>query len=200
MASSSHRSVAGPRSGNPDALLILDMISCWDFPDADRLLPQAMRITAPIARLRSRAHRHGVPIIYCNDNRGQWRSDFRQQVSLSLDAKNAARDITRVLLPCEEDYFVLKPRHSAFYATPLQLLLQTLEVRRIVLAGVTSDQCVLVTAMDARIREFEVVVPSDTCATHDALRQKCALSQFGKALEVPTPVSSAVRWNSLGRS
>jgi nicotinamidase-related amidase len=195
MASTAHRSVAGPRRHSPDALLVLDMISCWDFPDAEHLLPHALRIAPRIARLCTRARDHAVPVIYCNDNRGQWRSDFRQLVAQSLEGPEAARSITHALLPSEEDYFVLKPRHSAFYATPLQLLLKTLGVHRLVVAGVATDQCVLGTAMDARMRGLEVVVPADTCATQDAARQRRALQQFTIALRVPTPPSASLRWS-----
>ncbi|RQP22809.1 cysteine hydrolase family protein [Piscinibacter terrae] len=194
MAPTAHRSVAGPRRASPDALLVLDMISCWDFPDAGHLLPHALHVTPRIARLCTRAREHAVPVIYGNDNRGQWRSDFRQLVAQSLEGSDAARTITHALMPSNEDYFVLKPQHSAFYATPLQLLLETLGVRRLVITGVATDQCVLHTAMDARMRGLDVTVPSDTCATQDAARQQRALRQFTDALQVATPLSAAFRW------
>jgi nicotinamidase-related amidase len=195
MPSTSHRSVAGARGRSADALLVMDMISCWDFPDADQLLPHAGRIAPRIARLCARARAQGVPVVYCNDNRGQWRSDFRQLVAQSLESAGPAQEITRSLLPSEDDYFVLKPRHSAFYGTPLQLLLDSLQVQRLVITGVATDQCVMNTAMDARIRAFEVVVPADTCATQDSLRQRRALAQFEAAVMVPTPPSASVRWS-----
>lgn len=101
------------------ALLVVDMISCWDFPDADRLLPAARRIAPVIARLQQQCRRARVPVIFANDNNGRWRSDFRTQVDLAL-ASTAGAAITTELRPLEGDYFILKPKHSALFATPLE--------------------------------------------------------------------------------
>lgn len=111
-----------PAAGHT-ALLIIDMISCWDFPDAEKLLPGAHFIAGRIAALKARCTRAGVPAIYVNDNRGRWRSDFPKLVELSLASGGAGAEITSTLLPEETDYFVLKPKQSAFFATPLELLL-----------------------------------------------------------------------------
>jgi len=176
----------------PDtALLIIDMISQWDFPDAAALLRQAAKIAAPIAQLRRRMARAGVPVVYVNDNCGHWRSDFRHVVQLSLAGPGAR--ITGQLTPEKDDYFVLKPKHSAFFATPLELLLDHLGTRRLVLVGMTSDQCIAHTAADARVRDFEVVVPRDCVATLTAARQRRALAHLAEALEVATPLSTGTR-------
>lgn len=195
MRETPHHSVAGGRARSADALLILDMISCWDFPNAEQLLPHALRIAPGIARLCMRARARGIPVVYCNDNRGKWRSDFRELVERSLQGSDTARSITQTLLPDESDYFVLKPKHSAFYATPLHLLLETLSVRRLVLAGIASDQCVLSTAMDGRMRDFDVLVPQDTCATQSVHRHRSTVHHMQIAFRIPTPLSTALRWS-----
>jgi len=179
-----------------DALLIVDMISAWDFEDAGQLLPAALRLAPRVESLARRCRRHGVPVVYVNDNRGDWRSDFRHLVEQSLGAGDAARTITQCLMPQPEDYFVLKPRHSAFDATPLHLLLQHLGVRRVLLCGTTTDQCVLFSAHDARMHGYEVVVASDACATLDAARQQRALRHFSEVQRIATPRARSVR---LGR-
>src|SRR5689334_4379090 len=106
-------------TGGPTALLIIDMISDWDFPDADGLLPQAMRIASAIAALANRFRTGQMPVIYANDNHGRWRSDFRQVVAAALNGKGGGAEIARALAPRPDDYFVLKPKHSSFHATPL---------------------------------------------------------------------------------
>jgi nicotinamidase-related amidase len=175
---------SGDRCGT--ALLVIDMLSGWDFPDAQALLRQALRITPRIARLAERCRGAGVPVIYANDNRGRWRSDVHQVVKSALEEDRAGHDrpaaagarITRALEPRAEDYVVLKPRASAFHATPLELLLQHLGVRRLILTGVSSDQCVLVTAHEAHMREFEVQIPRDCVAspTTPARGGRCSTS------------------------
>lgn len=170
------------------ALLIVDMISDWQFPDADQLLPRAALIAPAIAALKLRCRAQGVPVVYANDNHGRWRSDFRQVVDASLQQRGA--QITRTLMPDPQDYFVLKPMHSAFFRTPLDLLLDGLKVHRLLLTGVTADQCIATTAADARMRNYEAEAPRDCIASHTVERDARALAHFAEALRVPTTPSS----------
>jgi nicotinamidase-related amidase len=186
-------SLARHRAAGGTALLIVDMISSWDFPDADKLLPQAAAIAPRIAALKARCRRDGVPVIYGNDNRGQWRSDFRRVVEHAQREDGAGAKIATLLAPDDDDYFVLKPKHSAFFSTPLDLLLQHLKARRLVIAGVASDQCVVTTALDARMRDYEVVVPADCIASQSAARNQRALKQFEEAHHIPTTPSPRLR-------
>lgn len=175
------------------ALLVIDMISCWDFPDAEKLLPGARRIAPRIAALKARCRKAGVAVIYANDNRGRWRSDFRALVDLSLEAGGDGAIVTERLKPDGDDYFVLKPSHSAFFGTPLETLLRYLEVHRLLVTGVASDQCVLTTVMEARMRSLEVVVPSDCVATQSTSRNRAVLRQFDEVHRVPTTTGARVR-------
>lgn len=175
------------------ALIVIDMISGWDFPDASRLLPHAAAIAPRIAALKARCRRAGVPVIYANDNRGQWRSDFRQVVREALSKNGAGARIAQQLAPDDDDYFVLKPKHSAFFATPLDLLLQHLKASRLIVTGVASDQCVVNTVADARMRDYEVVVPEDCVASQSAARSRRAVAHFNDVLEVPVTPSPRLR-------
>jgi nicotinamidase-related amidase len=182
------------RDGTHDTVLvILDMISCWRFPDAPALQRQAARMAPNIARLKRRCRAAGVPVIYANDNSGQWRSDFRFVIDESLDSAGPGADITRQLEPGPDDYFVLKPKHSAFFATPLEILLDHLRAKRMFITGVAGDQCVVNTAADARMRDFDVVVPSDCIASLTLARNRRALDHLRQALEVKTTPSRALR-------
>ena len=185
--------LANGTAAGATALLIIDMISSWRFVDAEHLRPHAARIAPAVAALKARCRRAGVPAIYANDNHGMWRSDFRHVVEDSLAQGGPGARITEQLAPDEADYFVLKPKHSGFFATPLHLLLQHLKVQRLIVTGVASDQCVVTTAVDARMRDFEVVVPSDCVATHSAERNRRAIRHFEEALAVPTTPGPRIR-------
>lgn len=167
-------------------LLIVDMISDWRFPDAQPLIAPALAASERIGELKARCRRRGIPVIYANDNHGRWRSDFRALVQGALEREGAARRITEALLPGEDDYFVLKPRHSAFFATPLELLLQQLAADRLVLTGITADQCVLSTAFDAKMRDYEVIVPPDCVAAQTEQRRTRAVQHLTDVLRLQT--------------
>jgi nicotinamidase-related amidase len=144
------------------ALLILDMVSEFRFPDAGRVLRGAKQVAPAIARLKVRAQTAKVPIIYVNDTAGKWQSDPRGFVQRCTSAQARGRDVVEQIEPeLDRDYFMFKPKHSAFFGTPLESLLGELGVRRLVLTGITSHQCVLFTAMDAHVREYQLVMPAD---------------------------------------
>ena len=185
--------LAPERAAGHTALLIIDMINCWDFPDAEKLLPRAAAIAPRIAALKARCRKAGVPVIYANDNRGRWRSDFPALVEESLANNSAGAGVTRTLQPGPDDYFVLKPKQSAFFATPLELLLRHLDARRLILTGVASDQCVLVTATEAGMRDLAVVVPRDCVASQSASRNEIVLRQLEEFQKLPTTRSSRIR-------
>ncbi|MFN6997584.1 MAG: isochorismatase family cysteine hydrolase [Aquincola tertiaricarbonis] len=175
------------------ALLITDMISLWDFPDADKLLPAATAIAPRLAALRQRCHEAGVPVIYANDNRGRWRSDFRELVDKARQAGGPGAHIVEQLAPHTDDYFLLKPKHSAFFATPLELLLADLGIRQIIVTGVSSDQCVLSTVSDARMRNIDALVPQDCIGTQGDERNAAAIRHFSEVLGVDTAASPGLQ-------
>ncbi len=183
---------SAPAAGHT-ALLIIDMISCWDFPDAEKLLPGAHAIAGRIAALKARCTRAGVPTIYVNDNRGRWRSDFPKLVEMSLASGGAGAEITSALLPGEKDYFVLKPKQSAFFATPLELLLAYLKARRLIVTGVASDQCIWATLADAGMRDLEALAPRDCVASQTPERNQRFLRQAEEALLVRTTPGPRIR-------
>lgn len=166
------------------ALLVVDMISNWAFEDAEALLEQTAPIAPRIEALKARCKAAGVPVIYANDNHGRWRSDFRQVVAGALACSHAGAAIARRLAPDEDDYFVLKPKQSVFFSTPLDLLLQHLKVRRLLIAGVAGDQCVLTSAADARLRDYEVAVPGDCIASQTAERHARSLRHLAEVMKL----------------
>lgn len=174
------------------ALLILDMLSEFDFPDGTAVKNAAARVADPIAKLRTRARRSRIPVIYANDTSDRWESDQQSFIQRCLDGKGAT--IAELLRPGEGDHFMFKPRHSAFYGTPLAELLYMLDVKRLVLTGISSHQCVLLTASDAHIRNLEVIVAADCIAAPRAAATRHAIYILQEGLQARIGRSQNIRF------
>lgn len=179
------------------ALLLVDVINDMDFEGSGPLVRQAVRMAPRLAALKARAARAGVPVIYINDNFGQWQSDFRRLVEHCVDDDVPGRDVARMLRPSEEDYFVLKPKHSAFFGTTLDTLLAFLGTRTIVLTGIAANICVLFSANDAYMRDFALFVPRDCTVSNTRRENTYALKQMQTVLKADIRPSSAIRFRSL---
>jgi nicotinamidase-related amidase len=182
---------------SPVALVLIDVINDFDFDDAEALLRQARPASERIAVLKRNAHAAGVPVIYANDNFGRWRDDFAAVVSHCLRDDSPGGDVVERLRPADDDYFVLKPKHSAFFATTLEPLLGHLGVESLVLAGFTGDICVLATAIDAYMRDLRLVIPSDAVASVDPEETDRALAYARRVLDAETPEVEAVDFAAL---
>ena len=181
------------------ALLLIDVINDLEFPEGDQLLRFALPMADRLAALKSRAKREGIPAIYVNDNFGRWRSDFNAQVRHCLREGSCGKPIVELLKPEQDDYFVLKPKHSGFFSTALDTLLEYLGARTLVLTGFAANICVLFTANDAYMRDLHLVVPSDCTASNTAEENAYALGQMAKVLKADTRPSEEVDFARLGR-
>jgi nicotinamidase-related amidase len=157
---SDRSAVSSPR----EALLLIDLITDFDFEDGDRLFESTRGVVENITRLKERARQAGSPVIYVNDNFRKWDEDLTGLISRIKSKSEKGSEILQSIEPSENDFYVLKPQRSGFYATPLGVLLLSLGVSKVVLAGVTTDICVLFTAHDAYMRGYGVAVPNDTTA------------------------------------
>jgi nicotinamidase-related amidase len=173
-------------------LLLIDVINDFDFPRGEELFAQASKIAAKIAALKRRARQAGVPCVYVNDNFGHWRSQRDAILKHALRPESRGREFVQQLLPDARDYFVLKPKHSAFYQTPLELLLKHFGTERLILTGVSSNSCVLCTADDAYMRDLKLVVPADCIAACNEHEQCYALEHLRGMLRAEVPDSSKI--------
>lgn len=165
-----------------------------DFPEGKALARHGKPAAKRIAALKRRAKAARLPVIYANDNYGQWQSDFRATLEKAIAPGMPGRDISLLLAPEGDDYFVLKPKHSAFFGTPLEMLLEYLGVERIVLAGFAGDICVLSTAHDAFLRDIEIVVASDCTASETTAANREALAYMRTHLKATVRPSARVRF------
>src|SRR5437763_10478549 len=166
------------------ALILVDVINDFDFPEAKQLARFIPKLADKIARLKRRAKAASVPVIYINDNFGRWRSDFRALIEHCGEGR--ARLLVEKLYPEQDDYFVLKPKHSGFFSSTLETLLRYLGVRRLIITGIAGNFCVLFTANDAYMRDYELSIPSDCVISKTAKENKAALQLMKRYIKADT--------------
>jgi nicotinamidase-related amidase len=181
------------------ALLLIDVINDLEFPEGEQLLRHALPMSKAIANLKRRAKETGIPVIYANDNFGRWQSNFNSQVEHCLQDEVRGRPVVELLKPEEDDYFVLKPKHSGFYSTALDVLLKYLQVESVILCGIAANICVLFTANDAYLRDFHLYVPSDCVASNTEEENRLALTQMEKVLKADVRPSGELELEELNR-
>ena len=184
---------------SPVALVIIDMINDLEFPEGEQLRSAAIEAADRILELKRRARTAGVPVIYANDNFGRWRSDFRDAVDHTLHDGVRGQPLAERLAPEGKDYFVLKPKHSAFFSTTLETLLAYLGTRRLILTGLTTDICVMFTAMDAYVRDFGISIPADCVVAPEKEAHEQALVYMERVLRADTTPSADIDLHGLIR-
>ena len=172
------------------ALIIVDVINDLDFPEAKQLARFIPDLADKIARLKRRAKAARVPVIYVNDNFGRWRSDFRALIERCRKGKS--RSLIEKLYPEQDDYFVLKPKHSGFFSSTLETLLRYLGVRRLIVTGIAGNFCVLFTANDAYMRDYELAIPCDCVISNTAKENTEALQLMERYLKADTRHSQRI--------
>ena len=155
------------------AVIVVDMLNEYDHEDADVLVESVREALPAMRSVIERAHGQGTPVVYVNDNYGDWAAGRSELIERAVAGR--ARDVVEPIAPREGTWFIAKARHSIFYETQLEYLLREQEVERIVLVGQVTEQCILYSALDAYVRHFEVAVPRDAVAGIHADLANCAL-------------------------
>lgn len=158
-----------------DALLIIDMISSWDFADAEEMVADAPAAVAAIAKLKAAAG-NGVTVAYANDLDESFHGSREQAIETAMSGRHP--ELVEPLLPDPDDAFIHKGQHSAFYGTPLAHLLKLSGIENVILTGQVAEQCILYTAMDAHVRGYEITVPIDAVISQDAHLGAAALEMI----------------------
>ena len=182
------------------ALVLIDVINDFEFEGGEELFRSAAEAAKNIARLKERAHQAGIPVIYVNDNFGRWRSDFNKTVEHCLHDGVRGQAIAETLKPDADDYFVLKPKHSGFFSTTLDLLLEYLGAHTLILTGFAGNNCVLFTANDAYMRDYQLVIPADCTASISHTDNDNALRQMQEVLKADIRPSTELTFTGGSRS
>jgi nicotinamidase-related amidase len=165
-----------PRS--PRVLILIDYINPLNFPGAEKLAKPALAAAKATVRLRERLDGKKVAVVYANDNYGAWTSDFQALVAQCSERDDISGEIARMLAPRPTDMTLLKPRHSAFFCSALELLLKEMGARELILTGLATDICVQMSAADAFLRGYEHVwVPAD-CTAAETTKSKNASLEY----------------------
>jgi nicotinamidase-related amidase len=185
---------------SPVVLLLIDVINDLTFEGSEPLRAQAVPMAKRLAKLKRRARDAGIPSIYINDNFGRWRSDFRKLVGHCLEDGVPGEELVRTLQPDEDDYFVLKPKHSAFFETTLDTLLAYLGASTLILTGIAGNICILFSANDAYMRDYRLVVPADCVVSNTPEANQYALDQIAQVLKADTTPSEDLDLDALTRT
>lgn len=179
----------GVLSARHTALLLVDVVNHFEFPGGESLLDHAREMLGPLLALRRAAHARSLPVIYANDNFGDWHADSARIIRRCRGRGSRGASFVRKVAPSARDYFVLKPANSAFYNTALEPLLRSLGVRTLIIGGLSADNCVLFTAHDAYLRGYRLHVPSDCVASQSPADAERALEQMRLTLKASTSPS-----------
>ncbi|AHI05723.1 isochorismatase [Bdellovibrio bacteriovorus W] len=166
------------------ALIIIDIINTLAFPEGGSLLDQALPIAKNIVDLKRQSRQIGIPVVYVNDNFGKWHSDWKSVYGLCSADESLGAPLAKLLEPFEEDYFVLKPRHSGFYNTCLDVLLGELQVHNLILTGIAGNICVLFTAHEAHMRKYNLWIPSNCTASNTPQENEGAMLHLNQTLQI----------------
>jgi nicotinamidase-related amidase len=180
------------------ALLLIDVINDMDFPGSETLVRLAESMAKRLRVLKRRARAAGIPTIYINDNFGKWRSDFRATVQYCMKPGVPGHKVAKLLKPDGKDYFVLKPKQSAFYGTTLDTLLRDLKTKTVILTGVAGDNCVLFSANDAYMRDLKLHIPQDCVASNTEAENQYALQLMKKVVKADITPSTELDLEALG--
>jgi nicotinamidase-related amidase len=174
------------------ALILIDVINDLDFPEGEQILKFALPMARNILALKKQAKKFGIPTIYVNDNFGRWQSNFHAQIEHCLEDGVIGKPLVELLVPDKDDYFVLKPKHSGFFSTTLDILLEYLRAETLIITGLAGNICVLFTANDAYMRDFKLVVPGDCVASNSDEENRHALGQMAQVLKADIRPSSEI--------
>lgn len=174
------------------ALIVIDMISTYEHEDAEPLVESVREALPAMRKLVDRAREAEADVIYVNDNYGRWQSNRDDLLDTALRGRHA--DLVEPLRPDEKSLFVFKARHSIFYQTPLEYLLEQRQVRRIVLCGQVTEQCILYSALDAHIRHLAVVVARDAVAHIHAELGQAALEMMKRNMDAEITAAEKVEF------
>lgn len=181
-----------PLSRRSTAMLLIDVISDFEFEDGDELLRRTLPMARKLASLKRKAKESRVPIVYVNDNFGKWQEDFKTMAEHFMRPAAKGRKAVSLLAPEPDDYYVLKPHRSAFYATTLELLLRDLRAKTLIITGITTDICILFSANDAYMRGFDLHIPCDCVAAVKRRYTTAAMGFIKRVLKADTRPSSEI--------
>ncbi|MEA2372595.1 MAG: hypothetical protein QOH12_2989 [Solirubrobacteraceae bacterium] len=168
-------------------MIVIDMLNHYEHADAGPLMVSVGKALPGIRRILDRAAETESPVVYVNDNHGDWAAGRAKLAARAM--AGAAPSLVEPIIPGEGVPLLLKSRHSIFYQTQLECLLEQHDIGRLVLVGQVTEQCVLYSGLDAYIRDFEIAVPRDAVAHIHSDLGEAALEMMGRNMRAEIPTS-----------
>lgn len=150
---------------NQSAIIFVDIINDFNFNGSEKLLMHTNEILPHLKKLKDFGKKNNIPMIYVNDHYGLWQANFHQIIDHCENESN--QHIIHELKPDDDDYFLIKPQHSAFFQTPLHSLLGQLSKTNLIMAGIAGDICILFTAKDAYMYQYTIHIPENCMASEE---------------------------------
>ncbi|WP_181350645.1 cysteine hydrolase family protein [Thalassobacillus sp. CUG 92003] len=177
------------------ALIMIDMINKMDFEGGHNLLENTRSIMGNLQDLKQEAKKRDVPVIYVNDNFGLWQDNVAELIEECQ--QGPGKEVIQEIIPEDDDFFIIKPKHSGFYGTQLTILLNQIGAENLVMTGIAGDICVLFTANDAYMREYNIYVPKDCVASEHHSDNENALQIMKRSLFADLRESHQLNWEEL---
>jgi len=173
------------------------MMNKMDFEGGEDLLHHSSKMVDQLSRFKNRVKEAGFPVIYVNDNFGQWQDNATNIIEECM--KKPGKPVVEKILPEDDDYFIIKPKHSGFFGTQLDILLHQLGIDNLILTGIAGDICVLFTANDAYMREYELYIPQDCVASEQTSDNENAIQIMKRSLMADVTASEELDLKEIGK-
>lgn len=168
----------------PQPLLVIDMLH--DFLDEKGTLylgGAAAQVRENVKKRLFEQRSAGEPVLYVMDRHLPGDAEFQMFPPHCLAGEWGA-EVVGDLKPEKGDFLVPKRRYSAFFGTDLDLTLREMKAKGIELAGVCTQICILYTAVEARMLNYEVTVRRNCVASFDPEAHRFALKEMEQTLGV----------------
>lgn len=166
------------------ALVVIDMLNDFIKPEGKLYCGKDVEKIVPFIKKEiENTRKRGIPVIYICDNHLSSDPEFKMFPSHCVKDTEGA-EVINELASREDDYIIFKRRYSGFFQTDLDLTLRELKVSDLILTGVCTNICVLYTAADARMLNYDVTVLKKCVASYDRKTHIFALKEMEKVLGV----------------
>jgi len=166
------------------ALLIIDMLKDFVEKDACLEVPASRSIIPNIQKRIKEARRKKMVIIYICDAHSPGDKEFSRWPSHALIRTRGAKIIEELEPHLAEDIIVCKKRYSGFFDTSLDQFLKSFKIKRIYITGILTNVCVLFTAVEAFMRDYEIFIWADSVAALSKGDHETALDQMERVLKI----------------
>ena len=162
-------------------IIIIDMVK--DSFREEHQLPitqEAQPLIPRINHLLQQGRGLGIPIIFACDSFLPDDFIFRGKMKHHSIRGTEGAEVTDQLEVHEGDMILPKRRFSAFFKTDLDQTLRTWNCDSVVVGGITTNVCVLMTAMDALCHDFSAILLEDCCAAHKREVHETTIENYRK--------------------